>query len=296
MAKKDAAKKDDSLQTVAELQRSMAANGIRVAISTLSDLEPTQRAVLRQWVDDGGKPDKLPAFAQRDTFEKVTPAGKPAVPADPAPEKTTAAAKPEKQIGPKIAALMMQQDDRIIAQNRKVRRAHDDWVEAKETLSECNKVYQAEQKELSKLVDDLEAIRTGNYTTRMAFPEEDVHHPDVEAGKHRQAGTPLLDATAAMQKENQKSPDGKTDEKPKKRGRKKKPATETAADAQPGADAKSGDAAGPPKPDPQQLLQCVACNHVYIRANRQAGGCPECGSAPFTLPPGDRSGEGSAAK
>lgn len=72
---------DDTIQTVAELQRQLLELGVKQKLSDLSDLAATQRAALRQWCEAGGT-DPLPTFAKDWKIGKAKPKqesnGKPA--------------------------------------------------------------------------------------------------------------------------------------------------------------------------------------------------------------------------
>ncbi len=216
-----------------KLQRELIDQGVNSSISGIMGLTDGEVSAVEGWLGDGAYEVHRPKCIKD------------------WPRAVQLVDDPNPEISAKTQTLLARQVDDIVAHNRIVRVAHDEWVEAKETLSEVRKMYEAHQKTLSSMVDDLEKIKKGERLLPFGDP-----HPDVEAGKGKPEGTPALDETA--------------------KGHKPKGKKKAAAKPKPKPDAPT---------DPDEERECVNCSLSYKSiASDERGGCPNCGTTAYTHP------------
>ena len=104
--------------------------------------------------------------------------------------------KPEQPAEPvltKVEREMLEIDAKLIALNPKVRNAQHLVDSLKDDLKEARSELDELLEEQADLCNELSLINDGGYQHKLPF---DDPHPDVEAGKDRPHGTPLMDATA----------------------------------------------------------------------------------------------------
>ena len=243
------------------LQVRLAAEGVQSKVSEIQKFKQAEFTSVQEWINGGARESKRPEVIRGWNREGH------------AFEDESAAEKPRGVITPVPYDLnqrqraMLELDDDIIQQNDVVKKSHVEMVEAKETLAEVRKGYEAEQRKLSALVDELADIKSGR--GRLPFPPADDRppHPDVEDGKGRPQGTPAIEAMA----------DGP------------RPGETLALDEPPTTEPDDG---GPSAEDlnPMQEAfdakrECCSCGAVYEwEESDDRGGCPACGATVYTSP------------